>query len=115
MIVPKRRRIFLKSKAAGNPEDGAHNSMIVVFEYIPLPNLLAVLVFQTRILADGGGINFMDAAGIIHDLNTAIAFPIVKDDKRSINPFFIFEAFASEFNLSHFSSVNPAPFQWARE
>lgn len=56
MVIPKRHRIILNSEAAGNPEDRSNNST-VVFEYITLPNLLAVLVFQPRILADGGGIN----------------------------------------------------------
>ena len=54
MIIPKRHRIILKSKAAGNPEYRSNNST-VIFEYVTLPNLLAVLVFQTRVLADGFG------------------------------------------------------------
>ena len=56
MVISKRHRIILKSEAAGNPEYGSGNPT-VVFEYITLPNLLAVLVSQTRVLADGGGID----------------------------------------------------------
>lgn len=58
MVIPKRHRIILKSKAAGNSEDGSNNSTTVFFEYIPFPNLLAILVFQSGILADGGGVDF---------------------------------------------------------
>ena len=52
MVIPKRHRIILKSKTAGNSEDRPHNSAII-FEYISLVNLLAVLVFQSSVLADG--------------------------------------------------------------
>ena len=58
MVISKRRRIILESKAAGNPEYGSNNPT-VIFEYISHPNLLVVLVFQPSILADGSGINFI--------------------------------------------------------
>ena len=57
MVIPKRHRIILKSKAAGNPEYGPNNSAIIFFEYTPFPNHLSGSVFQSGVLADGGGIN----------------------------------------------------------
>ena len=61
MVIPKRHRIGLKSKAAGNPEYGSNNPT-VIFEYISHPNLLVVLVFQPRVLTDGIFIDRHDMA-----------------------------------------------------
>lgn len=82
MVIPKRHRIILKSKAAGNSEDGSNNSTTVFFEYIPFPNLLAVLVFQTSVLADGGRINFYrndNDAAIIVILNRGFTRCVVNE------------------------------------
>ena len=62
MVIPKRHRIILKSKTAGNSKDRPHNSTAIFFEYIPLPYIIAVLVFQPRVLADGGGIDLFFGA-----------------------------------------------------
>ena len=62
MVIPKRHRIILKSKAAGNSEDGSNNSTTVFFEYISFPNLLAILVFQSGVLADSIFIDRHDMA-----------------------------------------------------
>lgn len=59
MVIPKRHRIILKSKATGNSEDRPQNSATIFFEYIPFPNIPAALVFQPRVLADGGGIDLI--------------------------------------------------------
>lgn len=66
MVISKRRRIILESKAAGNPEYGSNNPT-VIFEYISHPNLLVVLVFQPSILADGGRIDCEIFYGIRSD------------------------------------------------
>lgn len=66
MVISKRRRIILESKAAGNPEYGSNNPT-VIFEYISHPNLLVVLVFQPRVLADGGRIDCEIFYGIRSD------------------------------------------------
>lgn len=72
MVIAECHRIILKSESAGNSEDGSHNSAIIFFEYIPFPKALAILVFQTRVLADGGWIDFYrsdgDAAVIVRCL-----------------------------------------------
>lgn len=73
MVISKRRRIILESKAAGNPEYGSNNPT-VIFEYISHPNLPAVLVFQARVLADGGGINLMFESIITGKLSDEIPF-----------------------------------------
>lgn len=59
MVIAERHRIILKSESAGNSEDGSHNSATIFFEYIPLENLLSVLVFHTRVLGDGGRIDLV--------------------------------------------------------
>ena len=56
MIIAERHRIILKSKTAGNSKDRPYNSATIFFEYVSFPNLLAVFVFQSGVLADGGGI-----------------------------------------------------------
>lgn len=59
MVIAERYGIILKSETAGNSEDRPHNSSTVFFEYISLPNIRAVLVFQPRVLADGGRIDLV--------------------------------------------------------
>lgn len=110
MVIPKRQRIILKSKTAGNSEYGSNSSVIVVSEYISLPNLLAVLVFQTRVLADGMIIYFYrndNDAPVIVILNCVLTRCVVNEvptlifEQVAIYPFPIVEALASEFYFSH--------------
>lgn len=100
MVIPKRQRIILKSKTAGNSEYGSNSSVIVVSEYISLPNLLAVLVFHPRVLADGVGINLVPLLVVIHKLNDH-AYAIVVLEQATFYPYSIVKALASEFNFSH--------------
>ena len=63
--------------------------------HIPLVNLLTVLVFQPRKLADGSGI----------DLVCIIEYKIapIQNDKAAIQPLSVVEALAPEFNFSQIS------------
>lgn len=82
----------------------------LIGQYIPFPNLPAVLVFQPRVLADGIIIYFYrndNDAPVIVILNCALTRCVVNEvptlifEQVAIYPFPIVEALASEFNLSH--------------
>lgn len=65
--------------------------------YIPLVNLLTVLVFQPRKLADGSGIDLVSVCIIEYKIAP------IQNDKAAIQPLSVVEALAPEFNFSHIS------------
>lgn len=65
--------------------------------HIPLVNLLTVLVFQPRKLADGSGIDLVSVCIIEYKIAP------IQNDKAAIQPLSVVEALAPEFNFSHIS------------
>lgn len=70
---------------------------------VSLVNLLTVLIFQPRVLADGGGVYLSDNfAGFVgYNLMCYTSIPVFCFNIAADYPFPIVEALASEFNLSH--------------
>ena len=99
MVIAECHRIILKSESAGNSEDGSHNSPITFFEYIPFPKALAILVFHTRVLADGVRIDFYNTTVIVRCVVNES--PTLIFEQVSALPFPIVEALASAKYLSH--------------
>ena len=100
MVIAECHRIILKSESAGNSEDGSHNSAIIFFEYIPFPKALAILVFQPRVLTDGGRIDLV----FVNTFRRRIGeykYMAVYPKQISLYPFPRIEAFPSEKYLSH--------------
>lgn len=78
----------------------------LIGQYIPFANFFTVFVFQTRVLADCIGVNFVNDClysillRIFCHRNNA-SFPIKTLHKTTDSPFHCIRAFASEFNFSH--------------
>ena len=101
MVISKRHRIILKSEAAGNPEDRSNNST-VIFEYVSLPNVFSVLVFEFGKLPDCIFIDLYIFYPTTRPNRTNHRNMVVIPNLQvAIYPFPIVEALASEFNLAH--------------
>ena len=57
MIVPKRYRVRLESKAPGNSEDGSDIPQNIIFKDVTLPNVITVLILKAQIAANRSRIN----------------------------------------------------------
>lgn len=102
MVIAERYGIILKSETAGNSEDGSHNSATVFFEYISLPNIISVLVFEFGKLPDCIFINlYIFYPTPRPDSTNHWNMVVIPNLQVAIYPFPIVEALASEFNLSH--------------
>lgn len=105
MVITERHRIILKSKTAGNSEDRPQN-FVIISEYIALPNLFAVSIFQPCVLADGGGIDFPYAGARCNEMpylafaKALIVEPCYPAISRA-SLCIVVEALAPEFNFSH--------------
>lgn len=90
----------------------------LIGQYIPFANFFTVLVFQTRVLADGSGID-LPYAGVRCNEMPYLAFAkalIVESCYPAISRaslYIVVEALASEFNFSHihiwFYRLSPFP------
>lgn len=102
MVIAERYGIILKSETAGNSEDGSHNSATVFFEYISLPNIISVLVFEFGKLPDCIFINlYIFYPTPRPDSTNHWNMVVIPNLQVALYPFPIVEALASEFNLSH--------------